>query len=939
MEAGKWVSGRAAAGAGGAAQVAVVVRGRGADLTAAVERVRPGLFARPAADGLRFTVLAGREGLGAGAGCPAIVLGCPAALLDASGTDRRRTSGGERRRARSHGEASTSSAAPLVFDPVDEVGRLASVVSKGVRRGRGLNSDRELVQACRALLAGGPAGHRELLWVALTAILENCIYAGESGRDGEFFTVPVLVALNALAQADAQFALPSPVADRVVETLRRAWGDNSPAALWPWRGWHKIAASPHALLEGLAFSAEGGDRALVADALRVCAALLPSSRGSSANLLLRYVGALAGAPESKAACAVPPLRRLPPLPADAGRAPSARLRGLDAELLLAAYDQSVHPFFLLVLQACLPDPPSVVEQHSLKALGDLVIRLSSSLSIRAIKAQAGGGGQDQTFRFMQFVEAAQAMPLGPRDEEEAKKRAAFNEDGIASGFACLQLTEQEKELLAVIQSVQRELQRQRPGALPPDQDDRLSSELELSASIAEECARRTGAARDCKRAPGGRAPSRQEARTAFLQLFGERVAYEVNVDGHADRIPVAVTVAGAPGRPVLVQCLDERLVEAFGSSKAKPYEFLESGPLHRAASARYLEDFAAPRAVVPSPPPVGFRWAFDQERGAQIRVAADAEGGALQFFVDGAAVPAFDASQLLEACNRPSAVVSPGPKFRAVLAEAFYASDGVGSGKGSGLVEPVGLLRVLDRVAALRGETGGDSTAVFDWRTFAASSSKMSAHVWRHLLVKLLTREGDVLEIFPVSKDGVRTDAAVQQMFEGTLLRVLYALQALYPDLVVRRGQRKWEIRWGAGAGAHLPHLLENVSLLAYGVYDDGLTLSPPAGKRRKAELEAAASPSVATDLWEHQAEARAKVLAGLREGQRGFADASAVGAGKTLTALSVIAGVAAMLSESGTEPLGSLVLVPRIPLIKEWIKEAKKHTAGFKLLEQRNDG
>jgi hypothetical protein len=44
--------------------------------------------------------------------------------------------------------------------------------------------------------------------------------------------------------------------------------------------------------------------------------------------------------------------------------------------------------------------------------------------------------------------------------------------------------------------------------------------------------------------------------------------------------------------------------------------------------------------------------------------------------------------------------------------------------------------------------------------------------------------------------------------------------------------------------------------------------------------------PEVRTKLWSHQRDASGRVLTGLAEGKRGFADASAVGAGKTLTAL-----------------------------------------------------
>ena len=49
----------------------------------------------------------------------------------------------------------------------------------------------------------------------------------------------------------------------------------------------------------------------------------------------------------------------------------------------------------------------------------------------------------------------------------------------------------------------------------------------------------------------------------------------------------------------------------------------------------------------------------------------------------------------------------------------------------------------------------------------------------------------------------------------------------------------------------------------------------------------------------------------GVREGKRGFADASAVGAGKTLTALATAVAVGAHLARSGARRSGVLVMLP----------------------------
>ena len=74
-------------------------------------------------------------------------------------------------------------------------------------------------------------------------------------------------------------------------------------------------------------------------------------------------------------------------------------------------------------------------------------------------------------------------------------------------------------------------------------------------------------------------------------------------------------------------------------------------------------------------------------------------------------------------------------------------------------------------------------------------------------------------------------------------------------------------------------------------------------------------------------------------EGRRGHADASAVGTGKTLTALATVTRLAAWLESGGRKRNGTLIMLPTPALIKEWLAEIAVHTSGFHVIEQRNDG
>ena len=97
--------------------------------------------------------------------------------------------------------------------------------------------------------------------------------------------------------------------------------------------------------------------------------------------------------------------------------------------------------------------------------------------------------------------------------------------------------------------------------------------------------------------------------------------------------------------------------------------------------------------------------------------------------------------------------------------------------------------------------------------------------------------------------------------------------------------------------------------------------------------------PRIVTSLWEHQTRSRAAVLLGVREGKRGFADASAVGAGKTLTALATCVGVAEHIVAVGQHRHGVLIMLPTPALLGEWLREVAKHTRGYHVIEQRKTG
>ena len=130
--------------------------------------------------------------------------------------------------------------------------------------------------------------------------------------------------------------------------------------------------------------------------------------------------------------------------------------------------------------------------------------------------------------------------------------------------------------------------------------------------------------------------------------------------------------------------------------------------------------------------------------------------------------------------------------------------------------------------------------------------------------------------------------------------------------------------------------VLSDDDILDFDVDDEGSNSDKSDGKEKEEFLPL---PKIKTKLWPHQEKSVANIVEGVMNGKRGHADASAVGAGKTLTALATIARLAQWVEKSKKSRHGVLVMLPTKALIKEWLLEIATHTQGFHLIEQREDG
>jgi hypothetical protein len=431
-----------------------------------------------------------------------------------------------------------------------------------------------------------------------------------------------------------------------------------------------------------------------------------------------------------------------------------------------------------------------------------------------------------------------------------------------------------------------------PAKRAPDQ---LLSDLEVAGQAA------------CSVAPRlAEAPTPLIARTAFQRLFGRTAS--VSDGKHTYR----VTLAGTPAQPCRVQ----RKKETLGEPKRGEIE---------AIYARRMAPEKGSWVKPPPPPPAGFAWVWGDKAEVRLAVVSqdtageDPAGPPLKFLADGVELKAFDASPVLRPLAAPEPLPLPG-SFAGLVRQTLYLEDAIGSPAGC----PWELNLRLRAIAEHRRKSG--DLALFDWRPLAEEAG-LPAELWRTLYVKLHNNYDDEVQVGPVDREGKRQHNSIHYLYEGVTWRLFNLLAALYPVTIRISGELNFRIDKNTPGYVHLDPTLQALS------FPGGA--SPPAPQASKRP------PKVVTPLWDHQRSSRDRFVRGfVQEGRKGFGDASHVGAGKTLTALSVaVELMRETANDLGDRHSAAVVLLPNKQLIATWEEEIRLHTQGLKPIRQESDG
>jgi hypothetical protein len=206
------------------------------------------------------------------------------------------------------------------------------------------------------------------------------------------------------------------------------------------------------------------------------------------------------------------------------------------------------------------------------------------------------------------------------------------------------------------------------------------------------------------------------------------------------------------------------------------------------------------------------------------------------------------------------------------------------------------------------------------------------------MYIKLYNNKNNEVLIGPVDSQGDSQQDSINYLYEGTLWRMFNMLSMIYPNAIINTDAVKsLKFKINANTAEYLD-LIEKLSQLSF---PNEIKIDKVVSNDKINQNIIEKNIRITTSLWEHQQFTVNKIIKDAFElGRKGFGDASNVGAGKTLTALAIMAK---MYNENIKKKIYNyssfLVLLPTTYLYKTWEDEIKKHCQGYHLVFQNSNG
>lgn len=391
----------------------------------------------------------------------------------------------------------------------------------------------------------------------------------------------------------------------------------------------------------------------------------------------------------------------------------------------------------------------------------------------------------------------------------------------------------------------------------------------------------------------------QVSRLGFLLLFGQKISINYQKKRYE------IVVAGNEEEPCKVKII----------TKDKS-EFLE-GYERFIAEIGYVEYISNNKIIIELPdPPKGYQWIWPDKSklilGAKL-IKSDKQKmqNKIKFIVNDYELEPFNTSPLLKIIPMIK-YIKPIDSIGEIINQALYFP-------GNYKFDDYEINLIMRKLSEYLLPT-------FQWFE-RAKESKIPAIVWKCMIVKFLNNYNNEIQIGPVDGGGNKLRDSISYLYEGTLLRMFNMLSMLYPYILIPKTALSFYINAKANGYSDLLDKLNELAFLNMNLKNINKNIP--------------AKTKILTKLWNHQEKTSDKILHDIiKLNKTGFGDASDVGSGKTLTALSIISG---LYNHNYTNKdfhySGFLILLPTTYLYKTWQDEIIKHVEGFDVITQNANG
>jgi len=190
-------------------------------------------------------------------------------------------------------------------------------------------------------------------------------------------------------------------------------------------------------------------------------------------------------------------------------------------------------------------------------------------------------------------------------------------------------------------------------------------------------------------------------------------------------------------------------------------------------------------------------------------------------------------------------------------------------------------------------------------------------HILNSIMIKIHTAYDNMVIISQVSRTGERVDNSLDYNYEGKYWKMLNLLHYCYPLALIPSGEMNYKLNIN---NYHYYRMITDMNIILNKNNDMNNITSIIKTK---------------TKLWDHQLNTVNFILSNIKDGKRGFGDASNVGAGKTLTALATCVELYKNFPYNNKV----LILLPSESLIKTWVDEINKHFLGINYIVTKSNG